>query len=34
VPSLDRRVLSREVDEAREMARRERLHRGFDEPFT
>jgi putative pyruvate formate lyase activating enzyme len=34
VPSLDRRVLSREVDEAREMARREGLHRGFDEPFT
>ena len=32
-PPLDRRVSCREVEEARETARREGLRRGFDEPF-
>jgi putative pyruvate formate lyase activating enzyme len=33
-PPLDRRVRSQEVDEAREIARKSGLHRGFDDPFS
>ena len=33
-PPLDRRVRYQEVEEARELARKSGLHRGFDDPFS